>query len=344
MSSIPISRRTALRAVGAAACSCLAGCALPVRERLVADRAAASGQLIAKTSFGELSRVADGVYAFVATPFAADGSAGDLRAHSNSGIILGTDGALVVDALRTPEASAWLAKTCLELLGRQPTHLVCTHFHFDHIGGILGFASGGKLPTVYQTEEMRNLARSAYGTLTQKSGSPHSHSKLQEWGGHYVEPTEVISPNAEPLTIDLGGRSVVVREFVGHTASDLIVEVPEQGVVFAGDLVWNGIFPNFMSSSPREWNRSIEDLFAGAPRILIPGHGPVGLSDEEGLKSFAELLPLIESEARAAFAKGRSAEIAGREFRVPKSLGAWRYFRPGFHETAFRRWYEVLAH
>ena len=49
---------------------------------------------------------------------------------------------------------------------------------------------------------------------------------------------------------DLGGRSLTLHPLSGHTPSDLAVDVDDQPVVFAGDLLWGGMFPNFVDAIP----------------------------------------------------------------------------------------------
>ncbi len=332
-----------MQLAAAAACSCLAGCALPtVAEQRRIEKKAVDGSL-ARTTFGGLHRLGDGVYAFVATPFDSRGGKGDRRAHSNSGIIVGDEGILVVDALRTPGASAWLVAACHALTGRRPTHLVCTHFHFDHVGGVAGFVHQGKLPRVYQTRRTRDLVRDSYGEVVPKGEQGLlAQSSLQAFGGHYVEPTDIVIDGTEGLRIDLGRRTVNIREVSGHTESDLVVEVEDPRVVFTGDLVWNGIFPNFMSAHPERLGIAVRSLFQGEKRLMVPGHGLVGATDDDSLKNYADLLDAVELAAKQAYAKGIPAEQAGGSFQIPESLGAWKYFRPGFHETAFRKWYELL--
>ena len=59
-------------------------------------------------------------------------------------------------------------------------------------------------------------------------------------------------PISEPeaTSLDLGGRTVTIAPSSGHTASDVTVDVPDAGVLFCGDLVWNAMFPNYVDARP----------------------------------------------------------------------------------------------
>jgi glyoxylase-like metal-dependent hydrolase (beta-lactamase superfamily II) len=75
--------------------------------------------------------------------------------------------------------------------------------------------------------------------------------------------------------LDLGGRAV--RAFHpgrGHTGGDLVVHVPDAGVVFAGDLVEQGGPPQLGSDAyPGEWPTTSDSLLALHPTVIVPGHG-----------------------------------------------------------------------
>ena len=56
-------------------------------------------------------------------------------------------------------------------------------------------------------------------------------------------PDHPLDPSKLPMTLDLGGTSAVIETYPGHTSTDIIVRVPEQNIVFTGDLLFNGWYP-----------------------------------------------------------------------------------------------------
>ena len=115
------------------------------------------GDAIGAKAFARIEKLHDGVYALISTPFTKDGKSGDLSTHSNGGLIIGKDKILAIDSYRTPAGAAYMVDACLAITGRLPTHVVNTHFHFDHLGGTRAFIRG-ESPEIIMTQTTRQLA------------------------------------------------------------------------------------------------------------------------------------------------------------------------------------------
>jgi glyoxylase-like metal-dependent hydrolase (beta-lactamase superfamily II) len=77
---------------------------------------------------------------------------------------------------------------------------------------------------------------------------------------------------------DLGDRKVELRAMPARTRSDLVVYVPDEGVLFGGDLIEEGFHPTFPNgdSKGRQWIEALQSIEAMRPQIVVPGHGFVG--------------------------------------------------------------------
>lgn len=300
------------------------------------------GDVLGRRPFGRIEKLADGVWALISTPFDAAGGAGDRRTHSNGGLIVGTDRILAVDSYRTAEGARYMADACRFLTGRLPTHVVNTHFHFDHLGGTTGLMDGGAAPEVIMTQTTRELAFSTYTATTDIDDEGFAKSAIGKWGGRLTDATRIIVDESQPLALDLGGRTVTITPMAGHTGSDLVIRDDSSGVTFGGDLIWDGIFPNYMSSTPSEWKKSVDAVLAGDDRLIVPGHGGVQSSASQSMQQFARLHDEVEVHARAEFAKGTSADEAAATFSLSEKAGDWEYFRAGFHEIAMQAWWREL--
>ncbi len=75
-------------------------------------------------------------------------------------------------------------------------------------------------------------------------------------------PNHPLDPAKMPMTIDLGGLSVVIVTYIGHTDTDLIIRVPDQNVVYTGDLLVNAQYPTNLNGYPiyAEWGEASEPL------------------------------------------------------------------------------------
>ncbi len=141
-------------------------------------------------------------------------------------------------------------------------------------------------------------------------------------------------------TLDLGGRTVRIRQLRGHTARDLVAVCDDPAVTFAGDLMWNGIFPNYVDADPVALRESV--TWVGRQRTpIVPGHGSV--ADAASFARYAALLDEIEAAARRGHAAGVTAAVAAQGWAAPASLGDWTLFNPSFTERAFAAWYKQLG-
>lgn len=247
-----------------------------------------------------LVELGDGVFAYVQ----AKGTAG----ISNAGLILGDDYAVIIDTLGTrPMHDNFIAS--IRRVTKLPIGaVVITHHHIDHILGIHRF-----LPT-------RVICHaSARPGIT--SRGPNA---VEEWGERrpqFAEDlvgVELAVPDVtfeDRLTLHLGRREVVcVYPGAGHTTGDIYVHLPDDDILFAGDLFFNFVCPAGFQGHVGHWIEVVDELRALAPTVVVPGHGPV--SDCDGLADMQRFLRLIHRGARECFDRGITAAEAAAELQV----------------------------
>ena len=319
--SSSISRRDFLARSGSCAAHlALAAAAMPLLSRLAWARTPL-GAVVAREPFGNLERVADGVWALVSTPLG-----GDRTTLSNGGIIAGRNVVLAIEGFNQPQGAQWMAAKAKELTGRWPTHVALTHYHSDHANGVAGYLTGGEHPTVRSTARTRDLV-----IARNLPADPARTAAVN--GAELLSPTDV-------MTLDLGGRSVRVVPRAGHTDSDISLELDDPSIVFCGDLFWNAMVPNFVDAVPTKLSASVQALRRSRETIYVPGHGALGRAPE--FDRYVAMLGEIERAARQAHAAGTSAADAGARFELPASLGEWTLFSKGFYPRAFEAWFREL--
>jgi glyoxylase-like metal-dependent hydrolase (beta-lactamase superfamily II) len=326
-----LSRRTFLKATSACAAHvAFMATPFPATARTLWSRRAQES-IVAREPFGRLEEVGGGLFAFVSTPLS-----GDYTTVCNGGIIAGRSGVLVVEAFQTPEGARWIAEQARELTGRWPTHVLITHYHSDHSRGLEGYfgadpsGQGAQAhppepqdPRVLVTETTRDLA---------VDGLPEDtpESLRQRWAD------VVMVDMAEESTLDLGGRQVRFVPRQGHTASDVTVELPDENLVWCGDLVWNGMFPNYMDAVPSRLSKAVASLQLLGPALYVPGHGP--LANIGDMQRYVAVIDGIEETARTAVREGWTAEEAADRHRIPGNLGEWTLFNPSYFQRAVEAW------
>lgn len=214
------------------------------------------------------TEVAEGVW-FVQGE-AALGSPANRNFISNAGFVVTDDGVLVVDALGSPALAHELLAEIRRVTDQPVRHLVVTHYHADHIYGLQVFKAAGATILAHHEGQTYLHSESAQQRLET------SRRELAPW---ITANTLLVAADrwlAHPETrLRLGALEVLVHHAgPAHTAEDLVVWVPQRGVLFAGDLVFRGRIPFVGQADSRQWIVSLERLIAYRPRVLIPGHGP----------------------------------------------------------------------
>jgi glyoxylase-like metal-dependent hydrolase (beta-lactamase superfamily II) len=96
-----------------------------------------------------------------------------------------------------------------------------------------------------------------------------------------------------------------------HTASDVIVHLPEQGVVFAGDILFRLCTPICWEGSYANWLAALDHIVGLAPELIVPGHGP--LCGVEGPREMKAYLEYVYTESERFFAAGLPALEAAKK-------------------------------
>jgi glyoxylase-like metal-dependent hydrolase (beta-lactamase superfamily II) len=171
----------------------------------------------------------------------------------NTGIVVGEKAVLVIDTKTVKNADGFYA-IVKEIAGTKPVIVVNTHYHQDHVGGNHLY-KGSKIYTGSYPKEFLQ-----------------ANIDTANW------PTDFVP---DSLLLDLGGENVLLYQ-VGraHTTNDLAVYLPEEHILFTGDLIFNKINPVVMGKSGAsisQWIMVLDRLLNNwSSGVVVPGHGPVG--------------------------------------------------------------------
>jgi glyoxylase-like metal-dependent hydrolase (beta-lactamase superfamily II) len=217
----------------------------------------------------------------------------------NVAVLTGPDGKVLIDAgiaVSRPQITKALAD-----LGVEPiTHLINTHWHFDHTDGNAWLNSvGAKIIAQENT----------LGFL--------SHvQRVEDWDYNFVGPPPNGLPSevfASERSLNLNGQSVNLKHYSpAHTDSDISVTFAEADIVHVADTFWNGVYP-FIDYST---GGSIDGMIAASDAnlaattdstLIIPGHGkPV--SNKSELKQFRDMLVGVRENVATLKKQGRSRD------------------------------------
>jgi glyoxylase-like metal-dependent hydrolase (beta-lactamase superfamily II) len=266
--------------------------------------AATGGWLTPGQTFAKANGIVGMIRADAATaPIKVHKLRGDVAILEGSGgniaVLTGPDGKLLVDAGIT--ASRQRIIHALDSLGNQPiTHLINTHWHFDHADGNEWLHKEGASILAHENTRMHLMAA----------------QRVEDWTFDFPPsppgalPAETMSSEK---SIRMNRSKLSLNHHPGaHTDGDIAVTFEEADILHAGDIYWNGIYPFIDYSTGGSIDgtiRAAAALLAGATdrTIVVPGHGP-SVSNKSELRSYHDMLVAIREAVAALKRQGRSLD------------------------------------
>ena len=266
---------------------------------------ASSGDLAAKKiSFDEIG---PGLYAFTA------------EGDPNSGVIVGDDSVMIVDAQATPVLAREVIERVRRVTDKPIKYVLLTHYHAVRVLGASAYA-GAEI-----------LASEATRALIVERGQQDMDSEIGRFP-RLFRAVESIPGLTWPtvtfpseLSVWLGKRQVRIG-FIGraHTAGDVIAHVPDAGVVFSGDLVEYRSACYCGDAHFTDWPGTLDRLAEFKPQALVPGRGAALASPgkvAEGIAMTRDFLSTLYGSVKRSVAAGASlkqAFAAARAVMDPK--------------------------
>ena len=227
---------------------------------------------------------------------AALGSTENRNFISNAGFVVTDDGVVAIDALGSPALATELLAEIRRVTSQPLRYVILTHYHADHIYGLQVLKAAGA--TILAHESGKAYLNSDTARLRLQS----SRRDIAPW----IDADTRVVPadrwlDQEDLTLRVGSTDIQIRHVgLAHTPEDLVVYVPDSGVLFAGDLVFRGRIPFVGEADSRHWIESLGRLIEIRPKVLIPGHGPAStepVADLELTRDYLRHLRTTMAEA-----------------------------------------------
>lgn len=293
----------------------------------------------------EVQKLAEGVYAVIRN------KPPGLMVDANNVFIINDDDVIVVDSNGAPAITKEVLTALRKLTNKPVKYVINTHYHDDHIRGNQVYRDA--FPAVeFIAHEFAREYLPNQGAINRKGfleGAPRFAQQMRgmlEKNKNFFDADmteeERTTFNSDLKLIDLvlsegvqaqtvlptitikdrmtlyrGNRIIDIRHLgSGHTAADIVVHLPKEGIVVTGDLV---VWPVPLVGDPQshigEWASTLEKLSALHASIIVPGHGPV-LRDDSYLKLMAELFTYIKQQMEAAVSRGETLEQARKSISL----------------------------
>ncbi|WP_219506856.1 MBL fold metallo-hydrolase [Nonomuraea ceibae] len=236
---------------------------------------------------------------------------------NNAGAVAGDDGLVVVDTCATERRARRFLGALAEATGGAPVRVaVNTHQHGDHAYG------NSVLPaeTVIFGHEAMRAALLVDPII---DGCPPVWEPVPDWGNVTRRLPSVVF--RDEVAVYTGARRVEFRHpgYAAHTPGDVVAWLPEERVLFSGDLLFHGLTPLVFMGSLEGALRSLDWLAAFGAERVVPGHGP--LTDAAGLPgvlaAHERYYRFVLDVARAGRARGLPPLAAAREADLGEFAG-----------------------
>lgn len=244
-----------------------------------------------------LQRISEHVYAYVnaknASPATSYGA--------NTGLVVGRDAALVIDTLISAKQADRFLADIRKVTDKPVKYVVNTHHHLDHAWGNCRFVKRGAV-VIGQENALSHIQEDAR-SLAHPEGYGLNAKDME---GTTLQGPTITFPDS--LTIDLGGVTVELR-YLGttHTDDSITAYVPQDKVMFAGDILFSHYHPFLGEGDLPHWQQVLTELEKTPATKIIPGHGPV--SSTANLKDLKVYLQEFDAKAKA-LCKGKTADDA----------------------------------
>ena len=250
-----------------------------------------------------VTEVADGIFAYLQP----SGQWG----YSNAGLVAGDGTSLLVDTLFDLRLTRqMLDDLAPHVAGRPIGAVVNTHANGDHTYGNQLLGDVRIIASEAAAREMDEVPPSMLHALKGLDLGEDGNRFIQDAFGPFrfddIEPVAANETFVATMEVDLGDH-VVALEMVGpaHTAGDVIAHVPDAGVVFTGDILFNGGTPIIWAGPVANWSAACRRIRALEPTVVVPGHGP--LTDADGMLALEGYLDWLVAEVTPRAASAMSA-------------------------------------
>lgn len=250
----------------------------------------------------------------------------------NATVIVGDAGVILVDSGGTDEVGRHIATAVRRITDKPVTHVINTHHHGDHHLGNVAFRGA----TIISSEQCR--------TLVLETGS--------EWLAIMENDVGRKLPGTKPVAADVtypeltrteatihGVRLVFWVPRGSHTAGDLLVVLPDDGTLIAGDVLVHGVVPTLQDGFLKNWIGTLDEILALPVARFVPGHGePMTRRDVVELRDAMQRF-------RAGVKEGYRARKSETEIRRSLDLAAWERLERSYviGRNVNRAWLEAEA-
>jgi len=250
--------------------------------------ASAADLEVKKVSFDKLS---DHAYAYTA------------EGDPNTGIIIGDDAVMVIDTQATPVMAQDVIRRIREVTDKPIQYVLLSHYHAVRVLG----ASAYGAEHIIASEDTRDLIveRGQFDKDSEIGRFPRLFQNVESVPDGLTWPTMTFN---QKMTLWLGKLEVQILQLGrGHTKGDTVAWLPQEKILFSGDLVEFDATPYAGDAYFQDWPQTLDNIAALKPEKLVPGRGAALQTPEQvqaGLAGTRAFISDLYDSVKASAAKG----------------------------------------
>ena len=265
-----------------------------------------------KVSFDKLS---DNAYAYTA------------EGDPNTGIIIGDESVMVIDTQATPVMAQDVIRHIRTVTDKPIKYVVLSHYHAVRVLGATGYAP-----------EHIIASRDTYDLIVER-GEQDKASEIGRFPRLFRN-VESVPPGLTWPTLTFTGKMTLwlgklevqlIQLGRGHTKGDTVVWLPQDKVLFSGDLVEFDATPYAGDAYFQDWPKTLDNIAALKPQALVPGRGAAlqGAADvARGLEGTRAFVSEVYASVKAGAAAGKDLRAVYKDTfdRLQPKYGHWVIF------------------
>ena len=251
----------------------------------------------------------------------------------NSTLIIGDKGAILVDTGFSDEVGAHIRKAAEKITKLPITHVINTHHHGDHSLGNVVFP-GAEIISSENCKKLMNDTGADWIAMA------------EGFTGHKLPNTRVVTASrtyASQTRTAAEINGVKVEFWVpeaAHTKGDMLMWLPDDKVLIAGDVLVNTVTPAFRDAEVKQWVKTLAEVQRYPAKTIIPGHGPL-MNMQQAKTMYNQMAAFYAGVEKVYKSGGSEADV-----RKQVSLKEWqklKHFDEQMGGNINRTWLQVEA-
>lgn len=188
---------------------------------------------------------------------------------NNNLVIIGDKGVILVDAGSHKDVAEHIDEAIKTVTTKPITHVLITHHHSDHHLGLSHFKGAKVIGTEFCAKQIEDNGRGMVKWMERNTGRNLRNTTP-------VVPHTRIAPKSREVMVIDGVRLELISTGTAHTEGDMLVWLPDDGVLASGDILVHAINPGFRDGNLKKWIAVLDEQILKLPlNTVMPGHGPL---------------------------------------------------------------------